>query len=117
MDPWSNLPDEIRWRIFRFLSTPTADIINRDVKRQLNLYFNLNVKDPGEFLELYSCVYFAERKYAYVRFLLREHKDYSHPLSRAPFIRDLLRSHNLRLIVVGDNDYGDEDVPDSDDDE
>ena len=63
MNPWSNLPDEVHWRILSFLSTPAADIIRQDVQRQSKLFSHLNVEDPDEWLSLYNHLYFAECKW------------------------------------------------------
>ena len=60
MSQWSNLPDNIKSKIFRFLSTPTADIIRNDFIRQYTKLAPacLSLDDWREY---YCKVHFAEQ--------------------------------------------------------
>ena len=60
MSEWSNLPDNVKANIFRFLSTPTADIIRNDVIRQYTKLAPacLSLDDWREY---YCKVHFAEQ--------------------------------------------------------
>lgn len=91
-----SLPLEIQCRIFSFLSTPTADIIKQDIQRQKSEYFSrLNTEDLRE---LYSRLYFTERKWDQVIHFMRQIGPLSFTTgSRLRFIRDYLNTRNIHV--------------------
>jgi hypothetical protein len=58
MSQWLNLPDNVKANIFRFLSTPTADIIRNDFIRQHAKFAPLCLS-PDDWREYYCNVFFC----------------------------------------------------------
>ena len=90
-----NLPDNIKNNIFSFLSTPTSDIIRRDVIRQFECFKPLGI-NVEEWKDYYHKAYFAEQSFdSIIRLMFRVAPFTLSSASKWRYVKDKLILENI----------------------
>ena len=114
MDIVKRLPDDVRRRIVLYLSTPTADLIKRDLAVQMRHYSREANGDVEEWRNLFGRIRFAEVKWFQIVRMFKRVGDLTITWgSRQRFIRDVLRVQHVDVVMIeNNNDDDDDDVSD-----
>ena len=105
MDTVQRLPDDVGRRIVLYMSTPTADLIKRDLAVQMRQYSREDNGDVEEWRHLYGRIRFAEVKwFQIVRMFKRVGNLTITWGSRQRFIRDMLSMQQIDVAMIEDDD-------------